>query len=75
VKRRAVTTGLLVLPVVVLLGFAIYAAWTVWAALGEVEMGGHGVAALLLGSLVTLALAGVLIWLMVRRQDHDGDRQ
>jgi hypothetical protein len=68
-----VTTGLLVLPVVVLLGFAIYAAWIEWAALGEVEMGGHGVAAVLLGSLVTLTLAGVLIWLMVHRRDHEGD--
>ncbi len=73
-KRRAVTTGLLVLPVVVLPGFAIYAAWTEWAALGEVEMGGHGVAALLLGSLFTLALAGVLLWLMTRRPRHDDDR-
>ena len=39
---------------------------TRWAAPGEVEMEGHGVVALLLGSLVTLALAGVLIWLMTR---------
>jgi hypothetical protein len=45
-KRRAVTNGLLVLPVMVLLGFAIYAAWTEWAALGVVEMEGHGVVAL-----------------------------
>ncbi len=62
-KRRAVTTGLLVLPVVALLGFA-----------GALEMGGHGVAAALLGSLVTLALAGVLVWLMVHRRDHEADR-
>jgi hypothetical protein len=73
-KRRAVTNGLLVLPVVVLLGFAIYAAWTQWTALGEVAMSGHGVVALLLGSLVTLALAVVLIWLMVHGRDHEADR-
>jgi hypothetical protein len=62
-KRSAVGTGLLVLPVIVLLGFAVSAAWNQWAAPGEVEMEGHGKVALLLGSLVTLTLAGVLIWL------------
>jgi hypothetical protein len=57
---RILTVGLLLL----LLGLAGYAAWTGWQAASEAEIGFHGVVALLLGAFFTLALTGLLVWLM-----------
>ena len=57
---RSLTIGLLLL----LLGLAGYAAWTGWNAVAEAEIGFHGVVALLLGAFLTLAITGLLVWLM-----------
>lgn len=62
----------------VLLGFlalAAYVAVSVWTGLGEVEMSGAGIAALILGSLFTLALGGGLMFLVFNssRRGHDDD--
>jgi hypothetical protein len=57
---RILTIGLLLL----LLGLAVYAAWTGWAAASEAEIGTHGIVALLLGAVFTLGIAGLLLWLM-----------
>ena len=57
---RFVTIGLLLL----LLGLACYAAWTGWHAIVGAEIGFHGVVALLLGAFFTLAITGLLVWLM-----------
>lgn len=55
------------------LGLAAYASWTAWAAAEEVEIGTHGVVAMLLGAVCTLALGGGLIALMLysRRRGYD----
>ena len=57
---RVLTVGLLLL----VLGLAVYAAWTGWHAVAEAEIGFHGVVALLLGIVGTLGIAGLLLWLM-----------
>ena len=57
---RALTIGLLLL----LLGLAVYAAWTGWHAIVGAEIGFHGVVALLLGAFLTLGITGLLVWLM-----------
>ncbi|MEN0073951.1 MAG: hypothetical protein AAGC69_06190 [Paracraurococcus sp.] len=49
---------------ILLLGLAGYAAWTAWSAAGETEIGVHGIIALILGSLFTLGITALLIWLM-----------
>ena len=66
------------LAVVVLLGFlvlAVYVSARVWTGLGEVEMSGGGIAALVLGTLFTLALGGGLMFLVFysSRHGHDDD--
>jgi hypothetical protein len=66
------------LAVVVLLGFlalAIYVSVSVWTGLGEVEISGGGIAALVLGTLFTLALGGGLMFLVFysSRHGHDDD--
>ena len=55
------------------LGLACYASWTVWGAAGDVEIGFHGVVAMLLGIVFTLALTGGLVGLMlhIRRRGYD----
>jgi hypothetical protein len=73
-KRPAVRIGLLVLPVLLLLGFAVYAAWTAWSAAGDTEVGGHGVVAMVLGVLFTIALTGVLVGLLLYSRKHGYDR-
>lgn len=73
-KRRAVRIGLLVLPVLLLLAFAVYAAWTAWNAAGDTEVGGHGIVAMVLGVLLTMALTGVLVGLLLYSRRHGYDR-
>jgi hypothetical protein len=55
------------------LALAGYGSWTAWDAAGDVEIGLHGVVALLLGAVFTLALAGGLVGLMLhsRRRGYD----
>jgi hypothetical protein len=73
-KRRAVRIGLGVLPVLALLGLAIYAVWVSWGIGGDVQMSGHGLVALLLGVLFSLLLGGVLIGLLLYSRRHGHDR-
>ena len=66
------------IAIVVLLGFlalAIYVSVSVWTSLGEVEISGGGIVALVLGTLFTLALGGGLMFLVFysSRQGHDDD--
>ena len=66
------------IAVVVILGFlalAVYVSMSVWTGLGEVEISGGGIAALVLGTLVTLALGGGLMFLVFysNRHGHDDD--
>jgi hypothetical protein len=66
------------IAVVVLLGFlalAVYVSVRVWIGLGEVEISGGGIAALVLGTLFTLALGGGLMFLVFysSRHGHDDD--
>lgn len=74
VKKRAVRTGLMLLPVLLLFGFAIYVAWSAWNTVGDVPIGGHGVVAMVLGVLVTLALTGLLVGLLLYSRRHGHDR-
>ncbi|MDO9711025.1 hypothetical protein [Paracraurococcus lichenis] len=57
------------------LGLAAYASWSAWDAAGEVEIGFHGVVAMLLGAVFTLLLAGGLVALMLfsRRRGYDDE--
>lgn len=71
---RRVLLVLLVLPVVALLGLAVYAAVGAWNTVGEVEMGGHGVVAMVLGVVATIGLAGVLVGLLLYSRRHGYDR-
>lgn len=71
--RHAIRPALLLLPILLLLGLAIHAAWRGWNAVGETEMSGHGIAALLLGGFFTLAVTGLLVGLLLysRRNGYD----
>jgi hypothetical protein len=64
--------ALLLVPISVL-GLAIYAAIRGWGSAPGTEIGWHGIIALVLGVGFSLALAGVLVWLMnySRRKDYD----
>lgn len=64
--------ALLLVPIGVL-GLAIHAAIRGWGAVPGAEIGWHGIIALMLGVGFSLALAGVLVWLMhySRRKDFD----
>lgn len=66
---RLLGIGLLLLA----LGLACAAAWTAWRAMGDAEIGRHGIVALLLGAVFTLGLAGGLVGLMLysRRRGYD----
>lgn len=66
---RVLTVALLLLT----LALAVYAAWSAWGAAGEVEIGVHGLVAMLLGAVFTLGLAGGLIWLMLFSRRHGYD--
>lgn len=71
--RYALKLGLWVLPGLLLLGLAIHAAWAGWTAVGDTEMSGHGIAALLLGGVFTLGLTAALVGLLLysRRNGYD----
>ena len=73
-KWRSVRSGLLVLPVLLLLGFAIYTAWSGWNAVAGTEMGRHGVVAMVLGAIFTIGLAGVLVGLLLYSNRRGYDR-
>ncbi|GGC34877.1 hypothetical protein GCM10011504_11590 [Siccirubricoccus deserti] len=55
------------------LGLAVHAAVRGWGAVPGAEIGWHGIIALVLGVGFSLALAGVLVWLMhySRRKNFD----
>lgn len=63
----------LLLILIGVLGLAIHAAIRGWGAVPGAEIGWHGIIALVLGVGFSLALAGVLVWLMhySRRKDFD----
>ena len=73
-KKRALGIALLILPVLLVLGFAVYAAWTAWNSVGDTEMSGNGVAAMVLGVVFTLVVAVVLIGLLLYSERHGLDR-
>jgi hypothetical protein len=61
----------------VLVGFLAFAIWygvTGWRALGDVEMSAFGWFALIIGSLVTVALGAGLMALVFYSSRHDMDR-
>ncbi|MGE0222437.1 MAG: hypothetical protein AB7F35_16085 [Acetobacteraceae bacterium] len=72
-KRPAFRIALLILPVLGLLGFTVYAAWTAWGFADGVEMGGHASFAIVLAVVFTLGLTGVLVWLLIysERRGYD----
>ncbi len=72
-KKRGLVTALLILPVLLLLGFAVYAAWVTWNSVGDTEMSGSGVAAMVLGVVVTILVAAVLIGLLLFYRERDRD--
>lgn len=55
------------------LGLAGYASWAAWHAAGEVEIGFHGLVAMVLGAVFTLGLTAGLVGLMLhsRRRGYD----
>jgi hypothetical protein len=65
---------LLVLPLLALLVFAIYAAVTGWNMAGGTQIGGNAIVAMVLGIVFTLALAGGLVWLLIYSERHGYDR-
>ena len=67
--------ALLLLPVLLLLAFAVYAAAFGWGIGGKVGVGPHGYFALAVGITGTLVMTGVLVGLMLysRRKGYDGD--
>jgi hypothetical protein len=69
-----VRIGLLVLPVLLVLGLGVYAAWRAWISAGGAEMSGHGVVAMVLGAIFTLALTGALVGLLLYSRRHGYDR-
>jgi len=68
-------TFILILVLGGLLAAAVHGAAAVWTAIGEIEPSGHGLAALLLGALVSLALGSGLMFLVFysSRHGHDDD--
>lgn len=74
ISRRAFEFGLLVLPVLVLLGLAAYVAWIGWGVAADAEVGFHGVAAMLLGVFSTLAITALLVGLLLYSRRHGYDQ-
>jgi hypothetical protein len=68
-------TLILILVLGGLLAASVLGAVAVWNAIGGIELSGHGLAALVLGALVSLALGGGLMFLVFysSRQGHDDD--
>lgn len=73
-KKHGLGIALLILPVLLLLGFAVYAAWVSWNSVGGTEMSGNGVAAMVIGVVLTILVAAVLIGLLLYGEHHRGDR-
>ncbi len=68
-------TLILILVLGGLLAAAVFGAAAVWNEIGGIELGGHGLAALVLGAVVSLALGGGLMFLVFysSRRGHDDD--
>ncbi|MDH3791729.1 MAG: hypothetical protein OEU09_10720 [Rhodospirillales bacterium] len=68
-------TLILILVLGGLLAAAVVGSAVVWNAIGGIELSGHGLAALVLGALVSLALGGGLMFLVFysSRRGHDDD--
>ena len=68
-------TALVIIVLGSLLAVSIAFAVFIWNDLGDVEMSGHGIAALVLGVVVTMGLGGGLMWLVFysARKGHDDD--
>jgi len=64
---------LLILPLMLLLGFAIYAAAFGWTIAGGAGMSGHGVTAMILGVVLSLMVAAVLVGLLLYSRRHGYD--
>lgn len=73
-KRSGLGIALLIVPVLLLLGFAVYAAWVTWNSVGDTQMSGNGVTAMVLGVVVTLVVAAVLITLLLYGEWHRDDQ-
>ena len=63
-----------ILPLLAALGFAIYAVVAGWNMAGEAPISGNGIVAMVLGVVVTLGLAGGLVWLLIYSQRHGYDQ-
>ncbi|MDI3305496.1 MAG: hypothetical protein QJR07_00215 [Acetobacteraceae bacterium] len=72
-KRHGLGVALLILPVLLLLGFAVFAAWATWNSVGDTQMSINGVIAMVLGVVVTLLVAAVLIALLLYGEWHRDD--
>ena len=72
--RRAFEFSLLVLSVSAALGLIAYLAWVGRGIAADAEMGFHGVAAMLLGVLLTLALTALLVGLLLYSRRHGYDQ-
>jgi hypothetical protein len=73
-KMRGVRIGLMVLPLLILLGLAVYAALIAWNMAGDTPIGGHGVIAMVLGVIFSIALTGVLVGLLLYSRRHGYDQ-
>ena len=68
-------TALLVLSLFGLLAVAIIGGAYVWSSMAEVELGLHGLIALILGTLFSLLLGGGLMALVFYSSRHGHDEQ
>lgn len=68
-------TAVLVVLLFVVLAVAVFAGIYLWSSLGEVDISLHGVVALALGCLLSLALGGGLMFLVFysNRRGHDDE--
>jgi hypothetical protein len=64
----------LILPLLTALGFAIYAAVAGWNRAGEAPISGTGNVAMVIGGVVSMGLAGGLVWLLIYSQRHGYDQ-
>jgi len=68
-------TALLIAVLFVVLAAAIFAGIYLWSSMSDVDIGLHGVVALTLGCLVSLALGGGLMFLVFYSSRHGHDEQ
>lgn len=64
---------LLILPLMLLLGFAIYAATFGWTVAGGEGISGHGIIAMILGITLSLLITAVLVGLLLYSRRHGYD--